>query len=533
MTRNGRHSSALSKMGYFSACEWLVIAVNSSDPPHSLFNHLFPSNPANISRINISQDGTLCAANITRFTTACEAIGLSHTELFGIHDVHEASESSLRRVAQTITTLAVLPVSSATASPGRASQPTSLNPLPSPSRKQSPVPIRVRRAPPDGPAISPLLIARPSAATGQRDSICSSKSHYELQAHMDQQGIELNVSSAWRTPTTSAFELPSETHKFADPESLKYALSRATTEPIVTSDLLPRSPSAPGSPSRSDTPNGQPSNTLLRPALRSRRTTGFKTQVSFADQSETLIEKTLQDPRVGSRLNGEGLEASRPGGGDVVGDPRVPDDARGLAHLRSLAALEGRSALPPLNSSDASPRHRPAVRRGQSLDVPSYWPETDSLLEEDEPRSAGDSSLVGGGARPSVIRRFSANGKVYVPRRSMSPTSQNASPITAGFPFNRSAPARSPSEHIDRRQSDGLSIALTSETSNEPMNMKIHSMINLSSPGGAPPLFRELSNSVLRTVPLQILEFNEPGLPPVKYVRRLSSQDLCLWVISN
>ena len=496
------------------------MAADFTEPSRSLFNHFFPSHPATIIHINVSEDGGLCAANITRFTTACEAVGLSHTELFGVHDVHEASETSLGRVALTVTILARLAEISAAANLRRASPPTPLNPFASPSRRPSPVPIRVRRAPRDGPALSPLVLAQYSSEDGRRDSIFPSRPQSELQAHMDQKGIELDDPSASRTPTISAFELPSETPQSADPGSLYYA----TTEPIIASRLLPRSPSAPKSPLRIVTLSRQSSSNITRPASHSRLTAGFKTQVSFADQPETSSEKTLQHSRQQStetRLDGEGLRVSRQAGGQVVEKPTVSHDARNLAHSRSLAALEGRPVPPRLSPSDASPRHRPVVRRGQSLDVPYNWPEADSLIEEGEAPSKGVASFISGGARPSVIRHFSANGKFYVPRRSMSPAYQDASPATAGFPFTRSITARSPSDHIARRQSDELSIAFTSKTSEKPMNMKIHSMINLSSSGGAPSLLRERSNSVLNTLPLQILEFNEPGLPPVKYVRRL------------
>jgi hypothetical protein len=50
--------------------------------------------------------------------------------------------------------------------------------------------------------------------------------------------------------------------------------------------------------------------------------------------------------------------------------------------------------------------------------------------------------------------------------------------------------------------------------------MRNNSMVNLSALGPSSSIFRDSMLRASQSQPLQILEFHEAGLPPVKYVRR-------------
>jgi hypothetical protein len=102
------------------------------------------------------------------------------------------------------------------------------------------------------------------------------------------------------------------------------------------------------------------------------------------------------------------------------GSTPTPDDPRNIAISLSLAALEGSYAR-----VDVSPR-RPGTRRGQSLDVSRQ--EVDRLDEEEEGHSAEGSIGSKDESRPPPIRRISAGGKFYIPKRSNSPASVLPSP---------------------------------------------------------------------------------------------------------
>ncbi len=193
---------------------------------------------------------------------------------------------------------------------------------------------------------------------------------------------------------------------------------------------------------------------------------------------------------IGRLLNSEDLPGdlgeSHRDGAEVSA---VHEHARNLAHSQTFAALEGwrpsSRSVPP----DASPRRRPVIRRGQTLDVSRQ--DVERLVEEDELSSARSSALSVDSARPSAIRRYNANGKTYVPKRSTSPIPYNISHNTAGFSFSTSASGHSTSDLLSRRRSDGYAIGESFDFPTRPMNMKINSMINLPTTGVNSSLIRK------------------------------------------
>jgi len=206
------------------------------------------------------------------------------------------------------------------------------------------------------------------------------------------------------------------------------------------------------------------------------------------------------------------------------------DDPRDHAIHQSLAALEGWKSATTRPSVEVSPRRptsRPISRCGDVMRV----------AEEDEVSSNGGSVIEG--ARPSIIRRTSANGKVYVPKRSASPSRLDGpTSLTGQYPFPVSAslrpvaplspssdqnvPAdkdrlRRPVERVERRQSDGISYAAAG-MGDRPGNPRNNSMVSLGALGNSSSIFRESLMKASQSQPLQILEINEAGFPPVKYV---------------
>nr|XP_031861223.1 uncharacterized protein CI109_003193 [Kwoniella shandongensis]KAA5528295.1 hypothetical protein CI109_003193 [Kwoniella shandongensis] len=251
-------------------------------------------------------------------------------------------------------------------------------------------------------------------------------------------------------------------------------------------------------------------------------------------------EKRLQDAReriLGTLLSNDHLNDELP--------KAKSDEARDTALSRSLAALEGNRISPRAMRIDSSPRHRPSARRGQSLEAGRQ--DVGRVLEEDEQ----DGDRLGAPTddpRPIPMRRLSSSSRVYVPKRSISPaTSRATSPTTTEFPLSTSVPTTSylhmvrspslnpsqtttshlgrPTDRAERRQSDGHPVhshsrdqTMASEDSSRPMQLRISSMVNLSTMG-SPSVFRENSSqSVLRTSQqLQVLEFHESGRPVVRY----------------
>ncbi|WVQ97165.1 hypothetical protein IAU59_004275 [Kwoniella sp. CBS 9459] len=254
-----------------------------------------------------------------------------------------------------------------------------------------------------------------------------------------------------------------------------------------------------------------------------------------------MSEKKLQEARqkiIGTLLSTEDLPADLRKAvkdGDNGHDSAVrQDDARNTAIMDSLASLEG-ARMAPLPSS---PRHRPIARRGHSMEV-------DRVVEEEEHNQGLNSRQMSSDvSRPSALRRLSLNGKVYVVKRSASPSSNLPSPTGTSFPNASPGPTAShmfrttshnsyqPMEKAERRQSDGYprqtlghgrdaTMSSDADDSARPIQMRISSMVNLPTTGmeRSPSLFRESSTqSVTRfSQHLQVLEFHEPGCPVVKY----------------
>lgn len=245
-----------------------------------------------------------------------------------------------------------------------------------------------------------------------------------------------------------------------------------------------------------------------------------------------MSEKTLHNARqkiLGTLLSSEDLpedlrralemEASGPS-----------DNPRDQAITQSLAALEGwkKPSSPHRTMVDASPRRTPSRPVSRCGDVTR-------VAEEDEVNSNGGSVI--NGSRTSLVRRISANGKVYVPKRAGSPAQRDSwtSPIRP-TPFPPSRPSaegssptspdsslilpKRPTSRVERRQSDGLSYANTGlgRDDRPGMSARNNSMVNLGAVGTPSSIFRESLLRASQSQPLQILEINEPGFPPVRYV---------------
>jgi hypothetical protein len=176
-------------------------------------------------------------------------------------------------------------------------------------------------------------------------------------------------------------------------------------------------------------------------------------------RARRMSEKTLHEARqkiLGTLLSSEDLpsdlreavrqNAATPTPTPTSGHTPTPmptDDARGIAISRSLAALEGNRESS-RGVFGSSPGRRPAVRRGQSADLPRQ--DVTRVLEEDEQSSSLSSSESQ--QTSLLLRRPSANGKVYVPKRSLSPVQ----PMSKGM-SGRVLPASASSSPPLRRTS--------------------------------------------------------------------------------
>ncbi|WVR05780.1 hypothetical protein IAU60_002805 [Kwoniella sp. DSM 27419] len=608
-----------------------------------LLNHLFPSQPSHIPRVNISEDGVIRATNVTRFITACTVVGLSERQVFKLLDLQEGSETGLGRVVNTVIALAklagpapaaigrmragattisgtVATVSSRVSSPAVSPQ---VSPVNSPPRSPKSLSLAVSL----GPDLSKHKIIVPSR---------TSQTVLDLNGQVTENGVPPNVPpdaprlqvkttqvkpldlddpAAWRTPTTSTFTIPAQPP--ALPSIKRSPLPRASTQPSLPSVLRAKSPSVSPS-SRPITPVGRV-NVHIRPSLRPRHTTGSRVSVTFAAESppssprahesakdmsrphaatsyahsrertpsltrsgytrssvahatittsddeanaidltedaddlvtsdqgreRRMSEKKLQEARqriIGTLLSSEDLLAGlRRASQDTDGAylPSETEQARATALKDSLEALEGnRIPLLPMRP-DASPRHRSSVKR-------MHGPEVGPVAEEEEasqPSRLSTYSMTSNGEppRPSVLRRLSSNGRVVIARRSGSPASGLISATDSSFPrtavMTRTMSHKSynPIDKAERRQSDGYPArynrpfhhgrdgTISTEDISRPMQMRVNSMINLSTTDTterSPSMFSRSSsqNAIRASHQLQVLEFQEPGCPPVKY----------------
>lgn len=235
-----------------------------------------------------------------------------------------------------------------------------------------------------------------------------------------------------------------------------------------------------------------------------------------------MSEQTLQEAR--RKIIGTLLTSTE----DLTLQPTPPatnrgsslEEARGFALSQSLAALEG--SLPSLAKPRSdSPRLRP-VSRGklsQSIELPQ-----DKRLSEET------GSVTPASTRPTSelpprprIRRLSANGKMYVPKRTNSPASPNLSlhgmsMITPGIPpLDPSSFSRPSTKEERRRSEDYAHPGVTSSNAHRIMNMRNHSMINLPATSRRTSTLSQGSRDSMVYPSLQVLNFAEAGKPHVRY----------------
>ncbi|WWC66482.1 uncharacterized protein I206_100384 [Kwoniella pini CBS 10737] len=283
-----------------------------------LLNHLFPSQPSHIVRLNVTEDGILRSTNLTRFITACQTIGVLNSDLFSLTDLQEGTEVSIGRVAQTIVALARLAggtnSGSHQAKLPNSSRPGSRNTSRPPSRNTTAVgtparspPVSPRRTSVDlspskrtfpdkslsSPNGSPIALKMDSHGSNDRQNDLHSK----LLIVTGTDSAATIIDPAYKTPTTSTFASPPA----SNPPIKRTPLPRASTQPNI-SPIRAKSPSSPPS-SRSITSVENTGNLQIRPSLRPRNTTEPRTAVSFANKAST-------SPRVDDLSNSPGRPAS-------------------------------------------------------------------------------------------------------------------------------------------------------------------------------------------------------------------------------
>lgn len=546
-------------MAFCFACECFVRRKLTC----SMFNHLMPSQPPHIARVNISEDGILRATNVARVIAACQAIGMPSIDVFDPADLHNNTEQGFARVARTILALARRsnrglrarsPVGTRT--PSRAASPTpGISPSGSPRRSATALPSS-RRASREVPL----------KASDEANDL-----HAKLQAAVSQV-----------TPPSSTFAKHPVT-------PIRPAASRVITQPASPVRSPPMTPRS-GTPTRSSMSG--------RPSLRPRYTTGSKvaflagppsprsidrgglharertpslissssritsgyTRTSTAMSIGTVVgenendavdlaeeeedderlrarswerresEQTLHNARqkiLGTLLSSEDLPSDLREA--LQRDVMVLDEARGHAISQSLAALEGRPS--PTSSAPSTPSRRPnlAMRRVQT----EGHGQVDRLSEAEEPQSSAfgpGSGFSQSNGRPSAIRRISASGKMLVPKqRSSSPTGK--SPTSTQFPSilpsrDTMVDLQRRGSRVRRRQSEAQPSASQSSVYLSANASRPGSAIHLPS-SGAPSLHREgSSQSMIRAGPGETLVFEEPGVEAVRYVSG-TIVDLC------
>lgn len=250
-----------------------------------------------------------------------------------------------------------------------------------------------------------------------------------------------------------------------------------------------------------------------------------------------LSERTLHDARqrfLGNEVSARGaLDDAR----TMVQQNEPKDELRDLAITQSLAALEGwRSGIhrAPLVASPRRTPSRPVSRSG----------EVGRVAEEDEYSLNGEPRTDPN--RQTMIRRTSANGKVYVPKRSPSPrlSSGTNSPFSAipqalsmtEAPMALLSVAATanprPSIRPVRRQSDGLAYAASPvwQSSGRPrLYSRNESVVSLSAVDNPSAVSHESRRRNIQGQPLQILEIREPGLSPMRDVSEHSSYLSSAW----
>ena len=250
-------------------------------------------------------------ANITRFITGCQKVGLPNAEIFGLHDLGEQSSQSLSRIARTVIVLSRLAGVPTVAIGRRSSSLPAVRAPSSPQRTTMMVPLQPRRPhrvgvviPPSGP---PVLLTSHQPL---------SSDHAMLQVGTDRSVDSEGDLSGWRTPTTSMIGLPSGAPTVSDSSTPQTTpIARRAIQPTVSPSIRPKSPLRKVSPDRATIPIGQPFSLALRPALRPRHTTDGKTQVSFADEHRfpsSARTRTTDQCSSPSRAVGDLFDPDRP-----------------------------------------------------------------------------------------------------------------------------------------------------------------------------------------------------------------------------
>ena len=342
------------------------------------------------------------STNVTRFIAACQNNGL---QTFMVGDLQEGTESGLGTVARAVLGIARQhpPVRATPAPrPARVAGDVSVQPSPMASRVASPNPTSPRRpalgSTQSSPA-SPRVIPKRPVSTDITDGLAS-----RLQSGMD------------ITPPSSGFVIHNTP---ATPAKVKRQSAPPSPSPI--SPVGSRS----ATPTKSLFPGGRQirprsSRGVSDPAtsrhLRERTpslVSGAYTRTSTAFSMDDTVDETIEEDRMPKRLwhrrdSEQTLQNARLRLGSLLSSDDLPlDEARGQAIGQSLRALEGRGS--------PAPRRHNAEGSG------------DRLSEADEGSSESGGSGFSRRRRPSMIKRASTNGKIYVPKRSASPT-RNFSP---------------------------------------------------------------------------------------------------------
>ncbi|KAK4686375.1 hypothetical protein P7C73_g3746, partial [Tremellales sp. Uapishka_1] len=544
-----------------------------------LLNQLFPVDPPLITRLHVSPESLQRATNVTRFITGCQGIGLRDDELFGLTDLNDATEASLGRVAMSI--IRVIRLAGKSRAALRSSRPglqssNAPSPPTSPRRIQPKRPPSALRESSTSPKAFPFSngMERSRSQDGANELV--SKLQYNAQGP-DDPAWRTPTTPVFSFHSEPAIAPPRSVRTPSPPEVSPRPIKALSPPPVSPSGMTSANPRASprvvrpnlktrqttnpkhqvsfadsseeGGPrtmtsdrsgtagmmshSRERTPSLISSSSRITSSAYTRSSAAYSVStvigdehaidLAFEDDDDRSLatrlrirrtsERTLQDAR--QKILGTILKSSD----DLPHDLQLyladevstisTEDARGAAHSQSLAALEG-----------ASPRSRPIVRRGQSLDVAR------PLVEEDEFRTE---SSISSESKPSIFRRGSSNGKFYIPKRPNSP--QLSPPLSGGYfkpdsastAKSRGSSTLASDAKAEHRLSEGLpdrTPVLSDPV--RPTGPRLNSMVNLSNlaaAGGHPSLIRGESspNVVKSAATLQVLEFNEPGYPPVKY----------------
>jgi hypothetical protein len=509
-----------------------------------MINHLFPRQSPVVSRINLSEDGITRATNVSRFVTACEQVGLGTTDLCSRADIREGSEASLGKVGLTIIALArlagphagktsrpptrppsrnsgfITPVASPPASPRAAGfgrdtsnfSSRSITPVqtsPRGTATRSAVPASGTRSPP------PRIALRP------RHTAPASRYSSETAGSSFLQGSESDDISLHPRPILNRYNDASQ---------------RPYTPSLVSSASRPTSANTVNR--SSTTPSDSASPYLFTPVIDTVEDDDdldLESQQSVT-RERRMSERTLQMAR--HKIFTAMLQSTEDLDKVQIPSLQASDQPRSVAISRSLAALEG-NATPARSSKSSESAKRPSTRRAQSVEVgrddislPNVVEDSGETSRPLTPNLAVPLSPKDG-SKP-IVRRRSANGKVYVPKRSASPALESP-PI----PFPASQEGSSPQSSLIRSARSPLSLTSSEPSPVRPSRqVRALSEVNVREPLGfgamptpkrhesmvpesrtRPPARGSVSSSAISgSAVRQTLVFVEPGKPTVSYV---------------